>query len=88
MHEEAAARRGRGGGREAFVGWRGDEGARREGLRGAAAAIMESQDELADILSAEQGKPVPAAAYEVSQAALWLEVSVGGPASAAQGDPG
>ena len=59
----------------AFVDWRRDEETRRVGLRRAAAAIMESQDELARVLSAEQGKPVPAAAYEVSQAALWLEVS-------------
>lgn len=59
----------------AFVGWRKDEEIRRGMLRRAAEAIMESQDDLAEILSAEQGKPMPAAAYEVSQAALWLEVS-------------
>ena len=61
----------------AFVGWRKDEENRREMLRRAAKAIMESQDDLAKILSAEQGKPVPAAAFEVSQTALWLEVSAG-----------
>ena len=61
----------------AFVDWRKDEAARREGLRRAAAAVVESKGELAELLSAEQGKPLPAAAFEVSQAALWLEASAG-----------
>ncbi len=59
----------------AFRTWRSDEKARREGLQRAAEAIMNAQSELAALLTAEQGKPLSAAAYEVEQAALWLRVS-------------
>ena len=59
----------------AFRTWRADEEARRAGLHRAAKAIMDAQGELAALLTAEQGKPLTAAAYEVEQAAQWMRVS-------------
>ncbi len=59
----------------AYCTWRADEEARREGLRRVAEAVMAAQGELAALLTAEQGKPLPGAAYEVEQAALWMRVS-------------
>jgi hypothetical protein len=36
---------------------------------------MDAQAEPAALLTAEQGKPLSAATYEVEQAVLWLKVS-------------
>lgn len=55
---EAAAR--------AFRGWAADEPARRAALRAAAERIEAARDELAAVLTAEQGKPLKAAAAEVA----------------------
>ncbi len=56
----------------AFRSWRLNEDARREGLRRAAQAVSAAQAELAALITAEQCKPLAAAAYEVEMAALWL----------------
>ena len=52
--------------------WADDENRRRTVLRAAAEAISTSREELAQLLAAEQGKPVNAATFEVEQHALWL----------------
>ena len=57
--------------------WRADEDARRAALRAAAAAALAAADDLAAILTAEQGKPLKAAAFEVAEMARWLEYSAG-----------
>jgi acyl-CoA reductase-like NAD-dependent aldehyde dehydrogenase len=59
----------------AFPDWRVDVDARRAGLRSAAAALMDRQDELAGLVTSEQGKPLRAAALEVASAARWLEAA-------------
>ncbi len=57
--------------------WRADEDARRAALRAAAAAALAAADGLAAILTAEQGKPLKAAAFEVAEMARWLEYAAG-----------
>ncbi len=62
---------------KAFRDWSADEGARREALRNASAAIMAAMPDLALLLSMEQGKPVGStslgdAAYEVAGCAAWF----------------
>ncbi|HEY8045435.1 MAG TPA: aldehyde dehydrogenase family protein [Streptosporangiaceae bacterium] len=57
--------------------WRADQDARRAALRAAAAAALAAADDLAAILTAEQGKPLKAAAFEVAEMARWLEYSAG-----------
>jgi acyl-CoA reductase-like NAD-dependent aldehyde dehydrogenase len=57
--------------------WRGDEQARRDALRAAAAAARAAAGDLAAVLTAEQGKPLKAAAFEVAEMARWLEYSAG-----------
>ena len=57
---------------EAYRTWRRDDGARRHALSAAAQALNSAVDELAPILTAEQGKPLAEAAVEVQAAAAWL----------------
>jgi acyl-CoA reductase-like NAD-dependent aldehyde dehydrogenase len=54
---------------EAFESWRSDEAARREAMRAASRAIDAAVDELAPILTAEQGKPLRESVIEVHSAA-------------------
>jgi len=56
---------------KAFRDWRLDEGARRDALRAVADVLSSSVDELAPILTAEQGKPLRDARREVAGAAAW-----------------
>src|SRR5271168_2266418 len=57
----------------AFTSWRRDEAARRSALRDCAALVTAASDELAALLTAEQGKPLADAAREVQRAVRWLE---------------
>jgi acyl-CoA reductase-like NAD-dependent aldehyde dehydrogenase len=52
--------------------WRADEDLRRSALRAAAKALIDAREEMAPILSAEQGKPIPAASYEIIETARWI----------------
>jgi len=52
--------------------WSKDEAARRDCLRRLADALHANRDELAAIVTAEQGKPLPDARTEVDRAAQWL----------------
>jgi acyl-CoA reductase-like NAD-dependent aldehyde dehydrogenase len=61
---EAAAR--------AFRAWRTDDNARRAVLHAMADAIAAAADEIAPILTAEQGKPLADSRFEVRGAAGWL----------------
>lgn len=56
----------------AYQSWRCDDQQRRALLRAAAAAILGSVGELAELITAEQGKPRPEAATEVRAAGAWL----------------
>jgi acyl-CoA reductase-like NAD-dependent aldehyde dehydrogenase len=56
---------------KAFRDWRLDEGARRDALRAVADVLTSSVDDLAPILTAEQGKPLRDARREVAGAAAW-----------------
>jgi len=56
----------------AFKTWRKDEAFRRQKLRECAAAIQGKVQEIATVLSQEQGKPIAAATGEVFGAAMWL----------------
>jgi acyl-CoA reductase-like NAD-dependent aldehyde dehydrogenase len=64
-----------GAARKAAGPWAADEDGRRAALRAAADAVGGARDELAVLISAEQGKPVKASAYEVDQHALWLRAA-------------
>jgi acyl-CoA reductase-like NAD-dependent aldehyde dehydrogenase len=55
--------------------WRADEAGRIAGLRAAADALDAHPEELAALLCAEQGKPLGAARYEVSETARWLRAA-------------
>jgi acyl-CoA reductase-like NAD-dependent aldehyde dehydrogenase len=61
--------------RSAASSWSADEDARRSALRAAAQALLDARDRMAPVLSAEQGKPLKAAAYEITEAARWLSYS-------------
>jgi acyl-CoA reductase-like NAD-dependent aldehyde dehydrogenase len=61
--------------RTAAGAWAADEEGRRAALRAAADTVGGARDELAVLLSTEQGKSVKAAAYEVDQHALWLRTA-------------
>ncbi|GAA5161407.1 aldehyde dehydrogenase family protein [Amycolatopsis dongchuanensis] len=50
---------------DAFPAWRSDEGARRDLLRAAAKRVEDAADELAALITAEQGKPLADARLEV-----------------------
>jgi acyl-CoA reductase-like NAD-dependent aldehyde dehydrogenase len=56
---------------KAYRDWRTDEGARRDALRAMADVFDASVDDLAPLLTAEQGKPLRDANREVRGAALW-----------------
>ena len=56
-------------------GWARDEGRRVEALRAAADALDAHVDEIAPILTDEQGKPLAAAAYEVTETARWIRAA-------------
>jgi acyl-CoA reductase-like NAD-dependent aldehyde dehydrogenase len=56
----------------AFADWRRDEPARRRALVTCADAITRHADELAQILTREQGKPLAKAAGELAGAAKWF----------------
>ena len=58
---------------KAYRDWRADEGARRDALRQAAGVIMSASQELAPILTSEQGKPISDATIEMFGAGLWLQ---------------
>jgi acyl-CoA reductase-like NAD-dependent aldehyde dehydrogenase len=63
---------------DAYGDWRRDEAFRRDALRRAAQVIMERQTELANILSAEQGKPLGStslgdANFEVFGCSVWMQ---------------
>jgi acyl-CoA reductase-like NAD-dependent aldehyde dehydrogenase len=53
---------------DAFSGWRSDEAARRAGLEAAADAVARAEDELASIITSEQGKPLSEAHSELGDA--------------------
>ena len=53
--------------------WRDDEARRREVLTACAAALEAGADELAGILTREQGKPLAKAAGEIKSAAKWFQ---------------
>ncbi|WP_204331389.1 aldehyde dehydrogenase family protein [Geodermatophilus sabuli] len=55
--------------------WRADDAARVAGLNAVADAVDEHASELADLLTAEQGKPLGAAHYEVSETTRWLRAA-------------
>ncbi|MEU1618689.1 aldehyde dehydrogenase family protein [Streptomyces sp. NPDC005722] len=57
---------------DAFAAWRSDPAARRAALHAAADAVGAAQDEIAAILTAEQGKPLAESAREVATAAAYF----------------
>ena len=61
----------------AFPNWRLDEFRRREALKTCATAIQANIDELADILTREQGKPLARAKAEIRSAATWFRYTAG-----------
>jgi len=58
---------------KAYRDWRQDEGRRRDLLRQSADALMAAADELAPILTLEQGKPLGEATFEMYDAAIWFQ---------------
>ena len=56
----------------AFDSWKDDETARRAALRAAADRLESAAEELAPLLTAEQGKPLPHARDEITRSAMWL----------------
>jgi acyl-CoA reductase-like NAD-dependent aldehyde dehydrogenase len=56
----------------AFEGWRADVDRRREAMLAASRAIEAAVDEIAPVLTAEQGKPLAAATAEVHGAASYI----------------
>ena len=58
---------------KAFRDWRTEESARRDCLRAAGDALMAAAEEIAPILTAEQGKPLGEASMEVFGAAIWMQ---------------
>ncbi|MDQ0616698.1 aldehyde dehydrogenase family protein [Arthrobacter globiformis] len=61
--------------RRAQPNWAAEPAARRSALVACAAALKEEAPALAVTLSAEQGKPLKAAEYEIVEAARWLQAS-------------
>ncbi|MGH3437538.1 MAG: aldehyde dehydrogenase family protein [Sciscionella sp.] len=55
--------------------WARDEGMRVETLHKAARKLEDQVDRIAPVLTAEQGKPLAAAAYEVCETARWLRAA-------------
>ncbi len=64
---DAATRAGR--------AWRADEGGRVAGLHAMADALDKGAEELAGLLTAEQGKPLGAARIEISETTRWLRAA-------------
>jgi acyl-CoA reductase-like NAD-dependent aldehyde dehydrogenase len=62
---------------QAAGGWGGDGQARVTALLAAADAVAAARDELAAVLSREQGKPLQAAEFEVAETARWLSAAAG-----------
>ncbi|MEV7379579.1 aldehyde dehydrogenase family protein [Streptomyces lydicus] len=60
---------------KAAASWRADENARRVAIRQAADTLLADQQDLAAVLSAEQGKPFKAACYEVAETARWMKAA-------------
>jgi len=58
---------------KAFTDWRRDEDTRRAALREAAARLAAAADQIAPVLTAEQGKPLKAAKVEPLAASRWLQ---------------
>jgi len=56
---------------KAFPAWRADEDARRACLREVAGVLLASLEELAPLLTAEQGKPLNDANLEIFGSAMW-----------------
>ncbi|XVV38366.1 aldehyde dehydrogenase family protein [Streptomyces sp. CA-100214] len=61
-----------GAAKTAFSSWRTDDAARREALLNAATVIENAIDDLAPVLTAEQGKPLASARAEIAMAITWL----------------
>ncbi|MFI6323024.1 aldehyde dehydrogenase family protein [Nonomuraea sp. NPDC050556] len=57
----------------AYTTWRRDEAERRKALHAAGDLLMAKAAELAPILTAEQGKPLQDATFEVIGAGIWLK---------------
>jgi acyl-CoA reductase-like NAD-dependent aldehyde dehydrogenase len=57
---------------KAFVDWRSDEDARRAALKAASKVLMAAGERVAPVLTAEQGKPLAAAAMEPLAMGYWL----------------
>jgi acyl-CoA reductase-like NAD-dependent aldehyde dehydrogenase len=64
---------------EAFLSWRTDVDKRRASLLACADALEKNVDALANVLTAEQGKPLKDAQGEVFGAAVWFKVTAGLP---------
>jgi acyl-CoA reductase-like NAD-dependent aldehyde dehydrogenase len=62
---------------QAAADWGRDDGARVAALEAAAGAVAAARDELAVVLSQEQGKPLQAAQFEVAETARWLSAAAG-----------
>jgi acyl-CoA reductase-like NAD-dependent aldehyde dehydrogenase len=60
---------------QAAAGWGQDDGARVAALQAAADAVAAARDDLAVVLSREQGKPLQAAQFEVAETARWLSAA-------------
>src|SRR5438874_34163 len=58
---------------KAYRDWKADEGARRDALRQAAGILLGASQEVAPILTAEQGKPISDANIEIIAAGMWLQ---------------
>jgi acyl-CoA reductase-like NAD-dependent aldehyde dehydrogenase len=58
---------------KAYRDWKSDEGARRDMLRQAAAVLLGASQDLAPVLTAEQGKPTSDANLEIFAAGMWLQ---------------
>ena len=58
---------------EAFATWRLDESLRRDALNACADAVQAHTDELAELLTREQGKPLASARAETRGAAKWFQ---------------
>lgn len=63
--------------RQAQRSWRKDEAKRRQTLLDCAEAVKAHAGELAQVLTREQGKPLPKAMEEVIGAAVWFQVTAG-----------
>ncbi|MEE2638144.1 MAG: aldehyde dehydrogenase family protein [Acidobacteriota bacterium] len=60
-----------------FASWRRDESSRRQLLLTCAEALIRHAEELAELLTREQGKPLPKAAGEIIGAAKWFTYTAG-----------